>query len=96
MTETQYLLICLAEEASELAQAATKALRFGLDEGRDLESGTNATCIQQEYNDLVTVIRLLESKHPEIRGVADIAHQNMKMAKIAKYRDYSKSLGIIE
>lgn len=68
MTREQHLLICLAEECSEVIKEVTKILRFGLikedDElrhttlkGREVEP--NGPRLQQEIIDIMSVIDML-------------------------------------
>ncbi len=53
----QYLLYCIAEEAGEVAQAAAKALRFGMED--EHEGKTCAERLLNEIHDLVAVYALL-------------------------------------
>lgn len=53
----QYLLYCIAEEAGEVAQAAAKALRFGMED--EHEGKTCAERLLSEIHDLVAVYALL-------------------------------------
>jgi len=52
MTLDEHLLICLAEECSEVVQRITKALRFGLDEVQPGQEFTNSQRIGQELIDV--------------------------------------------
>jgi len=63
MTEREHLLVCLAEEATEVAQAACKALRFGLDDDRGSGLRTAHRALSEEMADLLAVLRLLEDEH---------------------------------
>ena len=56
MTEIEHLLTCLAEEAAEIAQAATKALRFGVQ--TEFDGETNSVAITREIDDLAAIIDL--------------------------------------
>lgn len=63
MTNAQYLLGKLAEEAGELAQIAIKAQQFGLGEtqcGQGDVFPTNAKRVQAELNDVIGVIKMLQ------------------------------------
>ena len=62
MTRTEYLLVCLAEEGAELAQAATKALRFGLSNGRPGGATTNAQDLAREIVDVITLAEMLANE----------------------------------
>lgn len=59
MTETEYLLVCLAEEASEIIKDVSKALRFGLDDVAP-NGNTNKQNLAMELTDLLAVYDLLE------------------------------------
>lgn len=62
MNRTDHLLWNIAEECSEVAQRASKAARFGLDEIQPGQPYTNAQRIIQEYADLVGVLSLLRKE----------------------------------
>jgi hypothetical protein len=59
MNRIEHLLVCVTEECAEIAQAADKALRFGLEDGSPERQSTNAEDIVKEYSDLVALIRML-------------------------------------
>lgn len=61
MTKEQYLLICLAEECGELAQRATKALRFGLDETREGHEHNNTMKLLMELADVHVILGKLDN-----------------------------------
>lgn len=96
MTEIEYLLICLAEECNEVAQRATKALRFGLNEIQSSEEQNpdkqnNLQRLTNELIDLYTVIEVLKEKGIHI----DMVNKNkieLKKNKIEKYYKYSLGL----
>lgn len=99
MTNEQYLLGKLAEEAAGLAQIAIKAQQFGMREvfgaqNKDAEL-SNMQRIQSEYNDVIGVVRLLNQECDagiEI-APADIA---AKCAKVEKWRAYARFLSMVE
>ena len=89
MTRTQYLLTCLAEECAEVAQRASKAARFGIDEvqpGQDLDNGER---LEQEFNDLVAVARLLGLSVDEVQV-------KQKYARVDKYMQLSAERGMVD
>lgn len=100
LKEHEYLLICLAEEASEIQKACTKALRFGFHERPPIKTGetprkeTNAEQIALEVADLVAVVEKLENLNAipvyTAQQVAD------KHKKIDRYMDYARSGGTLE
>lgn len=59
------LMVCLLEEASEVAKAMSKAKRFGLDDYPPNVPGamTNKTKIASELGDLIGVINLINREH---------------------------------
>ncbi len=89
MTRTEHLLTILAEEGAEVAQRATKALRFSLSEVQPGQPFTNAERILAEFNDLQAMIEMLQREgalsYPS-------AHQwnNDISAKTAKVEHYLK------
>lgn len=54
-----YLLTCLMEECAELAQAASKAIRFGLSDHNPETGIKNIEQLEMEFNDLLGIIELL-------------------------------------
>lgn len=89
MTREQYLLDVLAEECAEVAQRASKAIRFGLDETQAGWSVTNRQRLEQELGDLVGVMNMLGLK-PDLDAVAK------KAEKVERYMGYSRDLGLVE
>lgn len=99
MTRLDHLLTCLAEECMEVAQRATKALRFGINETQPglPGAGTNAQRLVYEFNDLLAVYRKLKCcggaegmlQFPSARETA-IAD---KEAKVEKFLEYSAIQG---
>ena len=100
MNEQENLLVIFKEELGELAveilmlqQQVSKAIRFGIDEQRDLPS-SNRERIESEWNDLLgSIIKL---KTVDINLIPDLEAVTRKMRKIDKYTDYGKSLGVIQ
>lgn len=92
MKRHEHLLIILAEECAEVAQRATKALRFGLDEVQPGQERTNAQRIMGEMNDLFTVVEMLQrdGKLPATPGPAE---RVAKVEKIEWFLNYSRQLG---
>lgn len=98
MTNQQYLLSKLAEEAAELAQIAIKAQQFGLDEVFGGQRGTplsNSQRIQAEFNDVLGVMKMLNDECAA--GIEQIPEDwENKVRKVSKWRDYSRRLGLTE
>ena len=89
MTRRQYLLTCLAEEAVEVAQRATKAARFGLYETQPDQPFNNHARLEQELGDLMGVCDMLGIK-------PDAEARAAKEARVEKYLAYSAGLGRVE
>ena len=93
MNRGEQLLTILSEENSEVIQAITKAIRFGVFEGRDI-SETNLVRLRAEIKDVRALIEMVEhefnidlSSSPE-----DIV---AKKAKVERYLIYSKECGTL-
>lgn len=90
MNRREHLLVILGEECAEVIQDAAKALRFGLDEGRDIEV-TNAERLKTEVNQLLAVIEMLDEEGVDLRD--DFIVQRKKREKVEEYLEYSKQCG---
>ena len=62
MTDEQHLLVLLGEEAAEVTQQASRAIRFGMDNMKPGWQASNRDLIQAELNDLFTVASMLGFK----------------------------------
>lgn len=92
LSKKQLLLIQLGEEAGEIAQAVSKALRFGLEDSWK-EGSNNRQKLTQEVADLIAVFNKLV-----MLGILDdITHDQLlaKYDKIDKYLEYSKNIGVL-
>ena len=98
MNRTEYLLTCLAEECNEIAQRASKAVRFGLDEIQEGQSLSNAQRITYEFRDLQAIMELLEDDGFLEKAVWTRDHEAIgkKKVKIKKWANHSMSRGILE
>ena len=93
LTEEQYLLICLAEECTEVTQRVTKQLRFGSDEVQPGQPLNNAERTAGELNDLLaTHGRLIETRALPTPDPAAIL---AKFGKIDRYMNYSRERGTL-
>jgi hypothetical protein len=97
MNEQQNALKVFEEELGEVAiellklqQQVSKAIRFGIDEQRDLPT-SNKERIEAEWNDLLGSLEFLAKRGINLKPNIDAV--NKKMAKIEKYEGYSKELG---
>ena len=80
----------LATELLDLQKHLFKAIRFGLNEQRDLPT-SNKERIEAEWNDLLGSIEKL--REIGINLIPDMDALIRKMSKIDRYTDYSRSLG---
>lgn len=92
MNRLEHLMTILNEECAEIVQATTKALRFGLDEGRDIQ-GTNVERMRKEVNDLLAMVEMLEKEGVDLSP--DYAHRAQKKAKVEHYLLYSTECGTL-
>lgn len=100
MTREQYLLTVLAEECNEVAQRCTKAIRFGAEEVEEGQGNNNRDRIEFEIIDMLGVIEMLMASGT--LSVATLSLElnrddiNAKKAKVERYMEYSKSLGVLD
>jgi NTP pyrophosphatase (non-canonical NTP hydrolase) len=93
MNRQEHILVVIAEEASEVAKVATKALRFGLDHVHG--ETTNHQKLVEEFADLVamvTMIRTFVADDDALRFKLMIA---AKEEKFNKFLEYSKACGTL-
>ena len=95
MNLEQFYLLKLAEECSEVAQRALKQMQFGKNEIQKDQALTNSMRLRAELNDLLSVIKILEEMS-EIPHAHDLdEYIKMKRAKLEKYLEYSRDLGLV-
>lgn len=98
MTHNDNLLVTLMEECSEIQQATSKALRFGLDGISPTERKSNKDLILQEYYELTAIMDMLidDGVLPRYSSekVTDI--KTNKKEKVWNYQILSKRIGRIE
>lgn len=98
MTRQQHALLKLAEEASEVAERALKAMQFGLDEVEPGQPLSNRERLEYEIRDVMSVTVLLV----RLKMVATVEFSSMeehvraKLEKIERYYQLSQSLGQVE
>ena len=93
MNRLEHLLTILTEECAEVQQATTKALRFGLDEGRDIKV-LNSQRMNLEMNDLFAVIEMINDEVGQFM-YRDSRLLARKIEKVEKYLSYSKECGTL-
>ena len=96
MTREEHLLTIVAEECAEVAQRATKALRFGLTDPKGTQEGelSNKKRLLQEYGDLMAVMKMLFSK--ELDYIPSTDYQKKKVDRIEKFLILSKEIGKLD
>ena len=95
MTRTEHLLTVLAEECCEVAQRATKALRFGAGEVQPGQYFTNASRIALEVDDLLATLELLREEDALGLRRPDRSNIDEKTRKIERFLDYSRECGTL-
>ena len=95
MSREQYLLIKLAEEASEIAQIALKTSQFGMEEKYHKLDTNNKERIHAELNDLLGVVDLLNGESG-FGFTQDSVASCTKAEKINKYYKLSQELGMVK
>ncbi len=88
MNRLEHLLVILAEECSEVAQRASKAIRFGIDEVQPGQDETNARRLERELGDLMAVAEMLGLPVRESDKLA-------KRIKVKEYMDYARKMGTL-
>jgi hypothetical protein len=100
MKYEQLLLNQLSEEAAEVSQRCSKAIRFGLIEKQPGQDLTNIYRLAEELKDCIAVISLLD-KLPNVESLVELLDMsddelNSRQEKIIKYLRYSQELGILD
>jgi len=94
MTFQEHLLTILAEECNEVAQRASKALRFGIDEIQPGQFLTNGERIGIELEDLVAMVELCQG-HALVPGLSR-ERIEAKKTKVATFLEYSRHCGTVD
>jgi hypothetical protein len=92
MTRHDHLLLILAEECAEVAQRASKALRFGIEEKQPGQNKTNGERLQEEMVDLYAVWEMIVEEIDEVPSIF-VADLQVKRLKVEKFMKYSKECG---
>lgn len=77
----------------EVAQRASKALRFGLDEIQPDQPLTNAERIMVEFDDLLAVVQMCQERALLPYGAQE--RVQAKKDKVAKFLNYSRECGTV-
>lgn len=95
MTHEQFLLMKLAEEASEIAQIALKTAQFGMTEKHPDLPLNNKERIHLELNDLLAVVDELNT-WSNFDFKENYAAKINKIEKLNTFLNYSIRLGKVE
>jgi translation elongation factor EF-G len=101
VTLEDHILTMIAEECAEVAQRATKILRFGMSEVQPGHDMNNAARLMQEFADLATVVRKLANNNAVFSKEYKNYEQTERWAeqkgkKIKKFLEYSRQQGRLE
>lgn len=89
MNKIEHLLVVLGEECAEVAQRASKAIRFGLYEVQPGQAEDNKRRIERELADLMATAELLGLQ------VRD-EDKDAKREKLRKFMDYASERGTLQ
>jgi hypothetical protein len=92
MNRQQYLLIKLAEEASEVAQIALKSAQFGLETTGPCQTKSNVELLNGELNDLMALVEMLTEEGANGIDISD-EHIEAKKLKVNTFYGVSQNLG---
>ncbi len=97
MTRGEMLLLQTAEEASEVAQALSKRLRFGSNDVYPMQDGTAGNRVICELIDLLTMIDMCQAEGliPVFDPAIVPRLMELKRQKVEKYLLYSKDKGTL-
>jgi NTP pyrophosphatase (non-canonical NTP hydrolase) len=96
MNRREYLITCLVEECSEVQKAATKILRFGMDD-QYKEKASNIEELSNEIYDVMAIIQLLRDEKilPSIPIEELTRIFGAKQEKVEYYMGYSRKKGCL-
>lgn len=95
MSNEQFMLLKLSEEAIEVSKECSKAIQFGMDEIYPAIGITNRDRIRAELQDLFAIIQIMN----EDCGLDFVPSQEaveIKRSKLQHYQQYSRDLGKVE
>lgn len=91
MTDIEYALRKLAEEAAEVAQMAIKCLNFGLQEVQPGRDETNFSRLAEELSDLDFYAEKLEFAMETVGISTEVTGNKDRQANYEKYRAISEN-----
>ena len=96
MNKIEHLLMCVAEEAGEVAQAAGKSGRFGVTDShpkRDMVP--NNEYLVKEVNDLLAVLEMLIESGVPLHGIGNREDIEAKKHKVLHFMEYARERGTL-
>lgn len=98
MNKTEHLLVCLAEECSEVIKDVSKSLRFGLEDRNVLDptGPTNLERLVAELNDLSALVGLLKEEGILPQNWINPDAQSQKRLKVKKFMRYARKVGSLK
>lgn len=96
MNKAEHLLTCLIEECAEVQQAATKALRFGLDDGHPEGTATNEQDLMKEISHFTAVAELLQEENILTLPMFSGPEYNAKKERVRAYMSYAARRGTLK
>ena len=98
MNKEQMLLTLLSEECAEVAQLASKSIRFGLDSCDPTTGKSNMSALHQELIDIIAVVQYLNYEYNFRFDFDNIDWKAVaaKKERIDKYMKYSSDLGRVD
>lgn len=103
MNTSEHLLTCVSEECVEIAQiamrtsqAASKALRFGLDDGYPGTDRSNRADLVREVNDLLGALEGLQEMGVDFPGLYSRDAIDAKKAKIKTWMVHAEKVGTLQ
>jgi len=91
----QYLLVQLAQEASEVAQAATKCLMFSMEDQHPEKPQSNLEALEAEVTDLLGILALLR-EHDVYIDINNASGVTAKKHKTEHYMKYAARIGTLQ
>lgn len=95
VNKSEYLLVCLMEECAEIQQAASKALRFGMENGHPDGQHSNRAELSKEIGELDNLVEML-SDRDLIHGESRLHGFLSKRKRLEEYMRVSCQCGTLE
>ena len=96
MTRLEHLLTIVSEECNEVAQRASKALRFGIHEVQPGQTANNLERLRLELADLFAIIEMVEDETGfELYGGTG-SEIEAKKKKVEKFLELSRKEGTLQ